>query len=419
MNSSPVVALIVLGLVVTSVVLWRRRRGSSKRDKAVVATPAIPKFRVVTLGLQGSGKTLLLTSVYRRLQVPGNRGYFLRVPYVQLIELNKWYREVASTDDWPRGTTRGEMREFEFSVLTGIGGEAKPILDIGYLEYPGELLTDPDAPGSTAQQSLLTSVAQADAVVAIIDGLRVLQTYQGDRRGRSILQTTLDAMVHCLLSTRAPVVFVITKWDVLDQLHADENTRLQLVHTLLMGIDGFRDLVNVHSARRIVRLIPVTAVGHDFAELRNGMIHKRPDGHFQPANVEVALAAVVPDVLNQVELSLDYATRQAIMTEMHRQTRMSPAEAVRSLSAFLADKAARVLASSIGGGLIGEAGVALFMDARARPDTHYQRRMAALSEADRQAEEIVQARRRVVQAMQAQVTMLEAKLPASRLRSEH
>jgi hypothetical protein len=48
---------------------------------------------IVTLGLQGSGKTLLLTGIYRRLQVPGDRGFYLRAPYVQLIELNRWYRE--------------------------------------------------------------------------------------------------------------------------------------------------------------------------------------------------------------------------------------------------------------------------------------------------------------------------------------
>ncbi|MCE7010381.1 GTPase domain-containing protein [Kibdelosporangium philippinense] len=412
--------IVALAAVVVAII-WVMRRVKARRpgagnNKKVVVKPPVPKFRVVTLGLQGSGKTLLLTSIYRRLQAPGNRGYFLKVPYTQLIELNKWYQEVASTDeDWPRGTTRGEMREFDFSVMSLVGTQATAMLDIGYLEYPGELLTDTDAPGSNAQQRLLTAINQAHAVIAIIDGLRILQTYQGDRRGRSILQTTLDAMVHCLLTTPAPVVFVITKWDLLDQLHQDENIRLDLVQRVLMGIEGFRDLVNVHSTRRIVRLVPVSAVGHDFAELRNGVVRKRADGHFEPSNVEVALAAVVPDVLNQVELSLDFTTRQAILAQVHKQTRMSPGEAVRSLAAFLSERAGRVLATSVGGGLLGEAGLALFMDSRAEPDADYQRRIAALSDADRRAEELVQARRRVVQSMQNQVNILEAKLPSSRL----
>lgn len=418
-------AFMLIGLVVAIVIVFvavavirRKRVRRSGQHGPVPAGPRVPRFRVVTLGLQGSGKTLLLTGIYRRLQTPGDRGFYLKAPFVQLIELNRWYREVASSDeDWPSGTTRNEMREFDFSVMTDVDDSAAPVLDIGYLEYPGELLTDADAPGSDAQQRLLEAVAGADALIGIIDGLRVLQTSRGDRRGMSILQTTLDAMVHCMLTARAPVVFVITKWDLLDGLHPDENTRLKIVRNMLMDIDGFRDLVNAHSARRIVRLIPVTAVGHEFAFLDQGLVRKRPDGRFQPANVEVALSAVVPDVLRQVELSLDLTTRQAILAEAQRRTRMGPAEALRTLGTFVGERAGRMLLSSVGGGLLTEAGLALFVDTRAQPDPDHRRRLAALSEADRRAEEHIQARRRVVGALQHQVSMLEARLPASRLRS--
>lgn len=406
----------VLVGIVLAVVLRRRRERARRAATADSLRP--PRFRVVALGLQGSGKTLLLTGIYRRLQVPGDRGYYLKAPYEQLIELNRWYQEVAGSDDWPRGTTRGEMREFDFSVMTRVGDAATTVLELGYLEYPGELLTDPEAPGSTAQRRLLTAVTEADALVAVIDGLRVLQAFQGDRRGRAVLQTTLDAMVHCLLSARAPVVFVITKWDLLDGLHPDENTRLRMVRDVLMAVDGFRDLVAEHSARRVVRLVPVTAVGHDFAVLDGGLVRKKPHGRFQPANVEVALSAVVPDILHQVELSLDLATRQAVLAEAQRRTRMGPAEALRSLGAFLAERAGRALVSAVGGGLVGEAGLALFLDAHAQPDPGHARRLEALSDADRRAQEIIQARRRVVHAFQNQVAVLEAKLPASRLRNE-
>lgn len=126
---------------------------------------------------------------------------------------------------------------------------------------------------------------------------------------------------------------------------------------------------------------------------------------------------MVPDVLRQVELSLDLTTRQAILAEAQRRTRMGPAEALRTLGTFVAERAGRILVSSVGGGLLTEAGLALFVDTRAQPDPDHARRLAALSEADRRAEEHIQARRRVIGALQHQVTMLEARLPASRLRS--
>ncbi|MFG2880422.1 hypothetical protein ACGFYU_36325 [Streptomyces sp. NPDC048337] len=40
----------------------------------------LPTFQVVALGLQGSGKTLLLASMYHRLQSPAGQSYYLRVP---------------------------------------------------------------------------------------------------------------------------------------------------------------------------------------------------------------------------------------------------------------------------------------------------------------------------------------------------
>ncbi|TDP89909.1 hypothetical protein [Labedaea rhizosphaerae] len=215
--------VVVLGLVVIAgctalVVHLRRTTNQPARESSSDEFP-VPTFNVVSLGLQGSGKTLLLTSIYRTLQVPRDRSYYLKAPYDQLIELNRWYRETAdSRTDWPEGTTRGEMREYEFSVVAHLTETPETVLKLGYLEYPGELLTDRDAPGSTAQARLLAAIASAHALVGIIDGLMVLRAYRGDPRGRVTLQSTLDSMIHGMLATRTPIVFVITKWDLLDGL---------------------------------------------------------------------------------------------------------------------------------------------------------------------------------------------------------
>lgn len=411
MNVAILLLLVGAGLLLV-VYVHRKRKGRSSKVTAAAAALDVPKFRVVTLGLQGSGKTLLLTSMYRRLQVPGGRGFYVKAPYEQFIELSRWYRQIADDGEWPQGTTRGEMREFEFSVMTEVGDDTKPVVKIGYLEYPGELLTDPDVAGSTAQARLLKSIGEADALIGIIDGLRVLQAYQGDRRGMATLQVTLDAMINAMLESRKPIAFVITKWDLLDQLHADENTRLHIVRTLLMSVEGFRDLVRVQSARRVIRLIPVTAVGHDFAVLDGSEVRKKAMGRLEPAHVDMALSVVVPDIMRQIELSLDRETREAIMTEARRRTKMGPAEALQTLAEFVAARAGKMLVSTAGGGLLADSGLALFLD------SHFDDgggKAAALNDADRRADQHILARRRVVSELRHQVAVLEAKLPSSRL----
>jgi hypothetical protein len=409
----PVLGALAIGLAV------RSRKRKNTKENLTGPPGGIPAFRIVTLGLQGSGKTLLLTGIYRRLQTPGDRGFYLRVPHEQLIELNRWYRKAADvTEEWPRGTTRGELREFEFSVMTQVGADAEPVVKLGYLEYPGELLTDPDAPGSTAQATLLKAIAGADALVGIIDGFRLLQAHNGDQRGQLMLEASLDAMINAMLPVRSPIVFVITKWDLLDHLHPDENERLRMVRERLMDTPGFADLVKVHSARRIVRLIPVTAVGHDFAEYRDGAVRKNPGGRFLPSNVEAALSVVVPDILRQTEMSLDHATRAELLAAAQRRVRMGPGEALRTLGTYVTGKAARILLSSVGAGLVAESGLSLLLDTlgpRGYDPAEHSARLARLGEADRRAEEFVQARRRVVGELQRQVAVLEAKLPDSRL----
>jgi hypothetical protein len=220
-----------------------------------------------------------------------------------------------------------------------------------------------------------------------------------------------------MLPVRSPIVFVITKWDLLDHLHPDENERLRIVRDRLMATPGFADLVKVHSARRIVRLIPVTAVGHDFAVFSGGVVRKKPDGRFRPGNVEAALSVVVPDILRQTELALDRATRAELLAAAQRRMRMGPGEALRTLGAHFTAHAARVLASALGAGLVAESSLMLLLDTLSPHDDPIDRaaRMAKLGEADRMAEHYVQARRRVVGELQRQVAVLEAKLPVSRL----
>lgn len=405
-----IVAAVAIGIVLMWTALWLSQRGHRPRETPAVAVPGLT---VVTLGMRGSGKTLLLAGMYRCMRTPADREFYLRAPLDQAIELSRWSQELECPDDvWPARTRKPGTREFVFDLLTPDAGGREPALRIRYLECAGELLTEP--PGSTARAALLSAVHDADALIGVVDGLRVRQSLHGDDHGAAALRRSIDAMVSAMATARSPVTFVVTKWDLLDDLHPDANVRLGIVRGLLMEHAGFRDLVREHGRRRVIRLIPVTAVGHDFAMLDNGTVHKKSHGPLAPENVELPLSTVVPDVLVQAELALDAATRRTIVAQARSQTVLRPRDAMNALGAVLGRLAGRSLATG-GIDLLVGSWLAPFLDTYDGGPLPGSGAQAALTEADRRAQRAILARREVIRNLQHQASVLEIGLPASRL----
>jgi hypothetical protein len=412
-------AFIALAAVLAMAIRSRRRAAAPPAP----APDPVPTFKVVALGSRGSGKTLLLASMYHQMQTPVGRSYFLTAPYEQVVLLNQWFTEVADTSKaWPSGTSVGETREFVFTVRTRApAGSLHTVMNISYLEYAGGLLTDAQAPGSTGQAGLLQRIDAAHALIGIIDGYRIRQCLDGQYEGQMRLQQSLTAMINLMMLVSCPITFVITKWDILRDIDVDEEARLRRVRKYLMSNNGFRDLVQAHSSHRVVRLIPVSAVGPDFAELdADGRIAKLPDGEMHPTNVDTPLSALVPDVFEQIERSLDKATLQAALDQVRRQTRLGPVGALAELGTFMLTTAGKAL-GPMGGqaaGFLGDAALELLRaghDRAADPLSQLDRR---LGEVDRTIEEFHLARRKVLRDFQSRIDVLEGRLPSSRLSGE-
>jgi hypothetical protein len=415
--------LVLLVLVVVVGLLILRIRRAKRRPSAPPAADqeeVVPTFRVVALGPRGSGKTLLLASMYHQMQTPSGRSYFLTAPYDQVVLLNHWFTEVADTSKaWPSGTAVGDTRDFTFTVRTRApSGTLHTVMGLGYLEYSGGLLTDTQAPGATAQTDLLARIQSAHALLGIIDGYRIRQCLNGHYEGQMRLQQSLTAVISLMMLASCPITFVITKWDLLRDVDVDENARLRLVRKYLMSNQGFRDLVQAHSTHRIVRLVPVSAVGPDFAELdADGQIAKLPDGEMHPTNVDVPLSAVVPDVFDQVERSMDRAKLRAALEQVRRQARLGPAAALAELGTFVAHTAGKALGvlGSQAAVFVGDAAMELFGSRRDAANERQMRLDHQLSEVDSAIEEFQIARRKVLREFQSRVDVLEGRLPTSRL----
>ncbi|WP_405149967.1 hypothetical protein OG589_16280 [Sphaerisporangium sp. NBC_01403] len=421
MNVLLVMVFVAVGLVLLGRWLRGRRTG-----RPLTVEEKAPTFQVVTLGLQGSGKTLLLASMYHRLKAPAGQCYFLTAPHDDVLLLNQWYAQMvdtAASGDWPRGTAKGESRQFTFTVKTHMAGTALTILRLKYLEYAGELLTEIQDAGSTRQKELFAQIDSADALIGVIDGYRIRQHLDGHPAGPLHLERTLNALLPVMIEATAPISFIITKWDLLTELHPDESTRLGIVHNLLISNDLFRSLVSLHSAERVVRLIPVSAVGPGFAEVdARGEIVKVSRAPAHPANVDVPLSAVVPDMFDQVESRLNSEARAALSAEVRRRSRQGALEALASASLFAGQMAGRALLAAFGpsAAVIGESMLGLFLDSRlgGRGDDGI-RLDQELSEAERRVETLRLARRRVLYDMRRKVDMMEGRLPYSRLSDGH
>ncbi|MEU8271034.1 hypothetical protein AB0B89_28225 [Sphaerisporangium sp. NPDC049002] len=415
--------MIVLAVFLVLLGRWLRER---RTGRPVTVDEKAPTFQVVALGLQGSGKTLLLASMYQRLKAPAGQCYYLTASHDDVLLLNQWYAQMVDTagsGDWPRGTAKGETRQFTFTVKTPMAGTALTILHLKYLEYAGELLTEIQDAGSTKQKELFAQIDAADALIGVLDGHRIKQQIDGHPEGSTHLERTLNALLPVMIEATAPISFIITKWDLLMDLRPDESTRLSIVHNLLTSNDLFRSLVNLHSANRVVRLIPVSAVGPGFARIDSrGEIVKVSRAPAHPANVDVPLSAVVPDMFDQVENRLNQEARLALSAEVRRRSRQGALEALGSASLFAGQMAGRALLAAFGPSAVavGETMLGLFLDSRLGGSGDEGLRLdQELSEAERRVENLRLARRRVLYDMRRKVDMMEGRLPHSRLSDGH
>jgi hypothetical protein len=350
----------------------RRPERSPSRMATPDVPPQLPIVHLVALGVAGSGKTVFVSSMFHTLHVPvPEHAYFLETGTSDRVALSRVFDEVSDTEEpWPRGTRTGESRELLFDCVSFRQGVRHPILRFSYLDYAGELLETEGDSGGTALAELEGSMRSANGLLGMLDGHRVLQYLRNEPAGRRYFRSSLQPMIGMMAGATCPVHLVLTKWDLVrgfgEPPDADDEARLSLVKEALLAGDSMRALVEAHSfGGRVVRLIPVSAVGPDFATIdESGHVVKRSGGLVRPSNVEVPLAAVLPDLFGRVELGLEPVLRAAVGEVAASRAGLAADEAERALVRFQMRPDGRrlreALARELGPG--GERLVGMFLD---------------------------------------------------------
>lgn len=251
-------------------------------------------YKVVILGASGSGKTLFLASMYEKLSVQREAGFFLEPSPEQRILLANKYKEVADiSKGWPSGTGR-EVSEWDFNCVIKTKEGNYSLFRFTYLDYGGGIITDDPVEGDEMPVMIDEHAAEAVALLVLLDGQKI-HYYMTNNELSSSLSLTHDLrlILPIIQKTQSkPVHFVLTKWDLLE----DQYT-LGEVRKKLMENEMFAAIIDQQKFQDSpTRLIPVSAVGKGFARLdEDGMVRKNPLGVPKPFQVEMPIACTLID----------------------------------------------------------------------------------------------------------------------------
>ncbi|MUG94131.1 hypothetical protein F7734_17745 [Scytonema sp. UIC 10036] len=256
-------------------------------------------YNIVTLGPSGAGKTVFLASLFKQLSIQGEHGFFLQVEDANKRNiLNNIYTEIITGDKWPKGT-KGEITDWVFTCCVKTPSSSiYPVCQFTYIDYAGGRLTD------TAEEDdddFESKVCDADAVLAILDGQKVLAFMQDkeitNRDVRIWVYQHLPNLMQLINKCGPiPIHFIISKWDLIDKKYE----LLEVRNRLLEAIFEFRNVVhNINQANCPVRLIPVSSVGMKFATPQPDGSMKKNFCELRPFQVEAPLAYVLTDGLER------------------------------------------------------------------------------------------------------------------------
>jgi len=271
----------------------------------------IPHYRTLVLGTEGSGKTVFMASMYQYLAIQHTEtGFYLRTTPIQHRDLTHLYQVIRDPDSpWPATTTKVEEWDFLCCVESHIS--RKPVFSFTYYDYPGEVLTEEAIEGSQVLQDFEQKAQMADTRILILDGEKIRawlnDGFKVSERKTNIMQD-LDFMLRYLQDGLKPTHFVVTKWDLLDEDLSPEqsNHTLDRICSALMENRNFHSIVmQLNQAGMPARLIPVSAVGKNFATLdANGNMQKTPKALPVPYQVEMPIALTLIDAFHAEHVRL-------------------------------------------------------------------------------------------------------------------
>ncbi len=251
-------------------------------------------YSVIMLGPRGSGKTVFLASMHKKLSTQGKLDFFLKVEGAEKRKrLNNINTELAIGEKWPTGTKISEVSEWEFTCR--VQAKDLSIYDackFVYIDYAGGRITD-EMPEE--DQDFNNKIKDADIMLVLLDGQRLCNLMRQEKSGLIWASRDLPNMLDVVQNIQdKPLHFVISKWDIVEP-----NYSLREIRDRLLQEESFENIVRKRNeAQKPMRLIPVSSVGKGFATLKDDTMIKNVGVLPKPFQVEVPLACILPDIID-------------------------------------------------------------------------------------------------------------------------
>jgi len=272
-------------------------------------------IKILPLGMSGSGKSVYLAALYDKLAIKKPDTCFSMQTSVQIgMELAQTYNGVKNpTKPWPPGTMGAGYNEYAFDcIVRGTGGEQFCLMKLLYLDFPGGLLK-----GDSQDERFFKRFEESNAFLVLLDGVQILRALKGEAAAKDELYDDLEMILKPLQAGLGkPLHFVVTKWDVLES-----KFRLDAVADLLKGLPVFKAIIELRERQGSgTRLIPVSAVGSNFAELQpDGRMKKVENAKAEPFNVDLPISCLLFDLLSEAKIKWKGESKRHFLARLRYQ----------------------------------------------------------------------------------------------------
>lgn len=259
-------------------------------------------YRVIMLGPRGAGKTVYLGSMFQKLSSQGEWGFFLETDGEKRKKLNRIYTEVATETKWPAGTVPEEVSEWVFTCSINRNRTKYSACEFVYLDYAGGRINEEQMEDDS---DFNRKIESAEILLGLLDGSKICALMRQEAEGVVWVINEFKNMLDIMTKGIAkPVHFVISKWDIVE---SSGYSLKQVREKLLESSEAFQNLVTTRKQDNSpTRLIPVSSVGQGFAKpVPGGGMEKIPGKLPKPFQVEVPLACVLPDLIQNKQQELD------------------------------------------------------------------------------------------------------------------
>ena len=273
------------------------------RRKARNPVPADRKVTILMLGYSGSGKTIMLASLYHCFALGGRTGIRFTTDNAsnnELLSLAAQIRDAAG-GFFPAGTRPGQTKKWAFNVRVESGDQEADAFTLEYLDYAGGYVggmlgsAGDDPPDEQFEQS----VASADVLMGVLDGAQLRKLMSGGYDASVVgpIERLLNILVR---ASQRNIHLVITKWDLMRGTGGEYYTITDVVEALDRASDAFRDF-RQNPRLGSLRIVPVSALGVNgfvrYAETADDGMTKVPGKPWQPWNVQMPFFCAVPDII--------------------------------------------------------------------------------------------------------------------------